>query len=59
VSAIGSGIAASRSAALEVLTGLQLHKADVAEQAKRTLAAAETRRPVVARARVDLRDSRH
>jgi methyl-accepting chemotaxis protein len=43
VSAIGSGIAASRSAALEVLTGLQLHKADVAEQAKRTLAAAETR----------------
>ncbi len=43
VSSIGAAISASRSAALEVLTGLQLHKADVAEGAKRTQAQAEAR----------------
>jgi methyl-accepting chemotaxis protein len=42
VSAIGASLSASRSAALEVLTGLQLHHADVAAEAKRTLAAIET-----------------
>jgi methyl-accepting chemotaxis protein len=43
VSAIGAGISATRSAALEVLTGLQLHKDAVAVAAKTRLAAAETR----------------
>ena len=43
VSAIGTSLGANRSAALEVLTGLQLHHADVAADAKLTLAAVETR----------------
>jgi methyl-accepting chemotaxis protein len=43
VSAIDASFSASRSAALEVLTGLQLHHDDVAAEAKRTLASAETR----------------
>jgi methyl-accepting chemotaxis protein len=42
VSAIGAGLAASRSATLEVLTGLQLHHDDVAADAKRSLARVET-----------------
>jgi methyl-accepting chemotaxis protein len=42
VSAIGASLSASRSAALEVLTGLQLHHADVAAEAQHTLAAIET-----------------
>ena len=43
VSSIGASLSTSRSAALEVLTGLQLHRAEAAEEAKRTLAGAETR----------------
>ncbi len=42
-SAIGAGLSASRSAALEVLTGMQLHHDDVAAEAKRTLARAASR----------------
>ena len=41
VSAIGSSLSASRSGTLEVLTGLQLHHADTAAEAKRTLAGIE------------------
>jgi methyl-accepting chemotaxis protein len=43
VSAIGATISADRSAALEVLTGLHLNKPEVAEGARKTLAAAEVR----------------
>src|SRR5262245_62932351 len=43
VASIGSEITESRAAALEVLTGLQLNHEDVAEAAKKRLAAIDVR----------------